>query len=132
MTKVIVEEFHPTLYPYRLWIVKGVKPDSWISDRFCWRDGSEIRIDDPTVSDAITYGHIVEKDGGHHVGTLVVLYEKSAYCPGVIAHEAVHVTNRIFEYTGIKYSWDNDEHFAYLLKWVVDCMWAVVTGKTKK
>lgn len=39
---------------------------------------------------------------------------------GVIVHEASHVTNRIFRDIGAKPTWENDEHYAYMIAWVVE------------
>lgn len=39
---------------------------------------------------------------------------------GVIAHEALHIVNLIFDRLDVFYSFDNDEHAAYLLMWIVD------------
>ena len=40
--------------------------------------------------------------------------------PGIIAHEAVHITNCIFDSRLMELSLTNDEPYAYLLGWVVD------------
>lgn len=39
---------------------------------------------------------------------------------GIISHEAVHVTNMLFRDKGIKYRYDNDEPFAYMVGWIVE------------
>ncbi len=39
---------------------------------------------------------------------------------GVIAHEALHIVNILFQQRGVLYQIDNDEHACYMLQWVVD------------
>ena len=62
-------------------------------------------------------------------GVLVWLKEKIDV--SVIAHESVHAANYIFSDCGIKYNWDNDEHFAHLIGFIADCLNQVWTGKFK-
>lgn len=39
---------------------------------------------------------------------------------GVIAHEAFHISNMLFEIRGVRPSFDNDEPQAYFIEWVCD------------
>jgi hypothetical protein len=39
--------------------------------------------------------------------------------PSIMAHEAVHAANMIFEHVGVKLNLKNDEPQAYLVGWVV-------------
>ncbi len=51
---------------------------------------------------------------------------------GIVAHEAVHVANFIFERIGVVPSFDNDEPLTYLTQWVVDEIYKVVNKYNKK
>ncbi len=53
----------------------------------------------------------------HHIR---VMFERKSIDAGTIAHEAIHIKNRIFKFTGIKNDLDNDEPEAYLVKWIVN------------
>jgi len=39
---------------------------------------------------------------------------------GVIAHEAVHIADFIFESRGVQRDWENDEPYAYIVQFLVD------------
>jgi hypothetical protein len=64
--------------------------------------------------DGITY--FVENYRGYRFFVIAVTENTSSH---VIAHEALHCVNKIFEHRGIEYSLVNDEHAAYLLGWIV-------------
>lgn len=51
--------------------------------------------------------------------------------PGIIAHEAKHVVNKLFIDLGIELDPYNDEHETYLLSWVVNRIWEVKTKYEK-
>jgi hypothetical protein len=48
----------------------------------------------------------------------VVLPDKATH--GDIAHEAVHLTNHIFRDTRVDTGYDQDEHYAYMMTWIVE------------
>jgi RNase adaptor protein for sRNA GlmZ degradation len=37
---------------------------------------------------------------------------------GVLVHEIVHCALDIFDFKGVKYNGDNDEHLAYFIEWI--------------
>lgn len=47
---------------------------------------------------------------------------------GVIAHEAVHVAQFIFENHGVRHDFDNPEPFNYLVEWVTDEIYRYIKG----
>lgn len=47
----------------------------------------------------------------------------------LLAHEAVHVCNYVFDNVGIKLDADNDEAQAYLIGWIVDEMLKFINNK---
>lgn len=45
---------------------------------------------------------------------------KKGCSAGTIAHESFHLIGRIFEHLDMHYDVDSDEHFAYMLSYIVD------------
>ena len=48
---------------------------------------------------------------------------------GIIAHEALHAANFIFDAVGVPADYDNDEPLAYLVKWITDKVHGFVSEK---
>ena len=130
MSKVKIHEFQSLIYPYHIWIAKCIDNIDWINDRFCGLDGQKLELPDTRTAHASTFPTIREKET-NNVGVLLILYKQSALTPPVIAHEAVHAVNGMFNYLDINQDCLNDEHYAYALQFIVDCVWQVVTGKFK-
>ncbi len=59
----------------------------------------------------------------------IFIKSKSIDDHAVIAHEALHVTNYILEDRCVEASFSNDEPQAYLLSWVVDCIYKTIGQK---
>jgi len=80
------------------------------------------------ISGRETYAHTYYDEGREQQLDSVLylyinpFYKKQNITQGVIAHEAVHVVNRLFHHLGIYTEELNDEHQAYLVGWVVDEM----------
>lgn len=64
--------------------------------------------------EAISYA-MIAKDGSYN---FVVFFTIQTIDVDIMAHEAAHLVNKIFKAHSVKYSRDNDEHFAYLLGWI--------------
>lgn len=52
--------------------------------------------------------------------------------PGLIAHESLHIVNKVFSNIGQVPDRKNDEAEAYLLSWIVNRIWEVKTEYEKK
>ncbi len=52
--------------------------------------------------------------------------------PDLVAHEAVHIVNYIFDDHGVDISLDHDEHYAYMLDWVVEKVFKAAYDLKKK
>lgn len=50
----------------------------------------------------------------------VTAFETNRATPGIIAHECVHLLNKIFVHNGVDLDLENDEHQAYLMAWLVN------------
>ena len=130
--KTKIHQFDPTIYPRKLWVMKGGSVDD-ISDAFTEPDGEEIRlcIEEGKEPGAMTL-KVCHKETGY-LGVLVWLCENNI---GVsyVSHEAVHVASCIFEDCGMSMGFADgrDEHFAYLVGFAADCINQVRTNKFRE
>lgn len=46
---------------------------------------------------------------------------------GNVAHECLHVTNKLMNHLNIRYDWDNDEAMCYLHGFLVDAVHKIIT-----
>lgn len=128
MKPLKIHQFDPVIYPRLVWIVNGGTPED-IRKEFFERDGEELNLEPEfknshaCVSD-VTFGE------DKMIGVLVWIIDKPRGCKD-IAHESVHVANKIFRDCGIDMHYDHDEHYAYLIGWVADCIEQVVKNKFK-
>jgi len=65
--------------------------------------------------DADIYEAIVTNDG--HIGNSLVVFTRWPTSPGIVAHEALHIVQRVTDH--VNHELDR-ESSAYLLEWVVD------------
>lgn len=122
--------FDPVTYPRKLFVMKGKKAKKTIKEAFSNLDGDDLDVDDVDTDSvgACTWKSIRLRSTGK-LGTLV--WFVNDYSIKSAAHEAVHVVNGIFKECGVDMHYDHDEHYAYLLGWVVDCLWQTLTGNFK-
>lgn len=129
MKNTTIHEFHPSIYPRRIWVVKYCN-EKFIKDNFIKRLGEEIIFDnrDGNESACTVLPNLKLRSNGKY-GYLV--YIQSRLSVGDIAHEAVHVASELFSEMGAIHTSDNQEPFAYLVGWIADCIHQVITGKFK-
>ena len=124
-----IHYFHAHVYPRKLFVVKGKDKAKLIKAAFTTPKNEALELgDEERIAGACTWKKVALKDKGW-LGVLVWIVQD--YSPASLAHEAVHVTNAIFEELGVDTGYDHDEHYAYMVQWVTDCLWQVVTGKFK-
>lgn len=126
--KSLIHQFDPTIYPRLLWVVKGGSHD-YIHNAFSDYNGDKLLIPDDYKD---RYGAMVfrvKMKSNKRLGNLVWLVSKKDV--DTIAHESVHVASNIFSDCNIAMGFNDgqDEHFAYLVGFVADCLWQVVTGR---
>lgn len=130
--KTKIHQFNPTIYPRKLWVMKGGSSDD-ISDAFKEPDGEEIRlcIEGGKEPGAMTL-KVCHKETGY-LGVLVWLCESSISVSDV-AHESVHVASCIFDDCNMTFGFSDgkDEHFAYLVGFAADCINQVRTNKFRE
>lgn len=82
---------------------------------------------------ATTYERFhVDKKTKHQKQYIFVIFKESAGVPNVMAHEAVHVVNFVFDHVGVHLDANNDEAQAYLTGHVVELMNQTIEKYYKK
>ena len=130
--KNIIHQFNPTIYPRKLWVMKGGSIDD-ILDAFTEPDGTEIQI---ITSGGAEPGAMTLKVCHRETRLLGVLVWLCVNDTSVkdVAHEAVHVASCIFEDCNMAMGFADgrDEHFAYLVGFAADCINQVRTNKFRE
>lgn len=115
MSKAIIHQFDPQIYPRLLWVVIGEKKGSAISDRFD-------NIPDMDESTDADVNHVYDKIS-KRAGILIRFESKKvARDYSVVAHEAPHAAMCIFGYIGAVPDVNNQEPFSYLVGWISGCV----------
>lgn len=130
MSKFIVHEFDPVIYPRKVWITKGSSKDiiSKIKENYRTPEDEYLSDDGVDTSKACVWS-VMENNDAKRLGVLILLVENVTV--GVAAHEAIHAANCICRDCNIHYDCDNDEHYAYLVQFITDSIWQTWTGKFK-
>ena len=55
-----------------------------------------------------------------------IIMNKDDISPGNVAHECLHVTNKMMHHLGISHHWDDDEAMCYLHGWIVDAVFQII------
>lgn len=115
MSKAIIHQFDPQIYPRLLWVVIGEKKGAAISDRFDYIQD----MDETTDADVIEAYDKISKKGG-----ILIRFEskKAARSYSIVAHEASHAAMEIFRYVDAECDTENQEPFAYLVGWIAGCI----------
>lgn len=120
MSKCKVHEFHPQIYPRKLWVVKGGDVDS-LKDMFTQTDGKELDFKGSSQYLATTC-NVMMKDESRLLGELIYFTSVKQMNAENISHEATHAALDIFSDLGCEVHYDNQEPFAYLVGWIADCI----------
>lgn len=130
MSKLRVHEFNPVLYPRLIWVVKGASSDMEDKIKDCFRapDGDSLNTEGCDAVKAGVWGVMEAGERGRY-GVLIWLRVKVDV--GVAAHESVHAANVVCQACDIHFDARNDEHYAYLVGFIADCIWQTWTGKFK-
>lgn len=127
MSKFQIHEFHPQIYPRRLWVAKGGTFED-IKALFTTMNGEELE----EVEDSLAVTYIVQtKSDEHYFGHLIWFPSKKDMTASTMAHEAVHASMDLFGLIDRKMHYDNQEPFAYLVGWVTDCIDKVKRNKVE-
>lgn len=133
----IIHEFHPQIYPLRLWVViqpqfKDIKASFYSFDsannilefeEYCFND-----INDSAC--ATCYPVCRKMDG--QKGILCVIKKPKSINVSTITHESIHIVDYFCDMLGIQgFDFDNGEARAYLGGWCASCIDSVIKRKAK-
>jgi len=97
-------------YALDLWIIITSDPHKDVAYMNVKHPGLNITWSDDMA--AWTNDHIWEN-------VICVTFDKKHFEPDTVAHEAVHIVNHVYHFSGIIHDPKNDEPQAYLTGWVV-------------
>ena len=125
-SKTQIHEFHPEVYPRRVWIVKGGNLNA-LKDMFCKRDMTDINFE------GLYEGYVdsVQRREDGMYGELIWFPQVKTMPTSHICHEAAHAAIDIFDDCGCRIDAENQEPFAYLVGWIANCIDQVKRGKFK-
>lgn len=127
MNNFKIYEFHPQVYPRRLWVaVGGTFKD--IKALFMTMENAELEL--PIDCLAVTYV-VQTKDDNKYLGHLIWFPSAKDMTTKNITHEAFHASSDLFCLLGCEMRYDNQEPFAYLVGWVADCIDKVKRNKVE-
>jgi hypothetical protein len=118
-SKSILKEFDPVIFPVKVWVSitdDFDKLSETFSDATSGRDIDTSYIDG---HEAVTY-YVHRKNKPKDFGVLIATTSKSYFTTKLIAHEATHGADFIWDHTGE--SDRGDEANAYLVGWIADCI----------
>lgn len=126
MRKAIIHQFDPVIYPIKLWV--SVTTDlKALSDRFCNADTKkDIDVFFIDRHEAACY-YVQQKEKPTNYGILIATTSKYYLTTKLIAHEATHGADFMWQHMGERET--GDEANAYLTGWIADCIEAVKRNK---
>ena len=127
----MIKEYDIEIYPCKLWITDETDVYS-LNKKFAFCDSDNL-YEETTHSlesvqeswsnaNALTCGVINRKT--KEIGIMVSIININTIDCKTIAHEAVHITDYIFQVTGMNsedFS-DGNEHYAYVVGWAAGCI----------
>jgi hypothetical protein len=128
MSNFKIYEFHPQVYPRRLWVAVGGNEKD-VKSLFRQPDGTELELD--VDSSLAVTSCVMTNDRNNYLGELVWFVSVKDLTASNIAHEAVHAAMDIFVDLGCRFDAFNQEPFAYLVGWVADCIDKVKRNKVE-
>lgn len=131
-----IYEFDPVIYPFPIHVTKEFDIEE-LKTKYKVLNASdkdvditdELDHDDRTVA---RFLNVVNIESGY-MTYLVLLFRPNVIWAGNAAHEAVHLANAYLQYLGFSCPTAyNDEHYAYFVQWVTNCIWAVLVNEKEK
>jgi hypothetical protein len=121
-----IHQFDPVIYPRKLWVVI-TDNIAVINDKFNHNYDIPLKFSDKYVGMVFD---VVLKDT-LEIGVAVVFSTKKNMTVKNISHESVHVASSIFGSCNMNIGFDKgkDEHYAYLVGWVAECIHNVKINK---
>lgn len=128
---MIIEEFDPVIYPYKVWVVISDDPIR-ISEYFKEYNGSDIIfVDGDGTNRHLAFVMPVQKKGDNsYYGVVLFFRSKRSMTMELVAHEATHAAKYLFEHIGADMR--PMEPFEYVVGWIADCCDKAKRRKLKK
>ena len=128
MSKKIIHQFDPEIYPYKIWIMIGNK--DIIKDNFLHYDGRKISDIENTTCGFDAFVMPVRNIENNKYGALISFESKKSMTYNIVAHESSHAAKYLFEHIGC----DIKEHepFEYVIGWIAECCEKVLKFKETK
>ncbi len=108
-------------YHVELWILISDDPEN---------DVSRINVSNPGINVIWPKNAAACTTAEIWKGVLCTVFDKKQLSVDIVAHEAVHILNMIYTYSGVDHDPENDEPQAYLMGWIVGEIYRV--SKLKK
>lgn len=120
-----IYQFDPVIYPVKLWVTTtdNLYP---VAERFKSANNKEFNVEFDEKFEAFTQP-VIEKETGLY--GLIVVFKHKKISARLMAHEASHVNQFIWERIGEENVAEEAE--AYLVEWIVDCLDQVNRNKFK-
>lgn len=128
----MITKYDPKIYPLKLYVAVG--NDQWkkINRKFTNHNNDPIDISKDEIERCYGLTINVREKSTNNLGVLIWL-SNNGIGVNTVAHESAHYVCNVFEYCDIAMGYKNgqDEHFAYLLGWCVECVMNSVTKYLK-
>lgn len=134
----MIFEFNPQIYPTRIWVVRGKDTTLEEIDKRFYSISEDDELLDfnnneclpPPTTNAQTF--VVGDKESYFRGCLIYL-NKTKLRSGVLAHEASHCVDWLFEKLQVESgtTFNNGEARAYYLEWITDRIEDVLKNKVK-
>ena len=129
----MITKYDPKIYPLKLYVAVG--DDQWgkIYRKFTKLNHDPIDTSKDEIKGCKGMTIFVREKSTNHLGVLIWL-SNDGIGVGTVAHESSHYVCNVFGYCDISMGYENgqDEHFAYLLGWCVECVMDSVAKYLKK
>lgn len=128
----MITKYDPKIYPLKLYVAVG--DDQWggIYRKFTSYNHDPIDISKDKIEGCDAMTIFVREKSTNHLGVLIWL-SNDGIGVKTVAHESSHFVCNVFDYCDISMGYKNgqDEHFAYLIGWCVECVMDSVTKYLK-
>lgn len=119
----MITKYDPKIYPLKLYVAVG--DDQWgkIYRKFTQHNHDPIDISKDEIKGCKGMTIFVREKSTNNLGVLIWL-SNNGIGVNTVAHESSHFVCNVFDYCDISMGYKNgqDEHFAYLLGWCVECV----------
>lgn len=125
----MITKYDPKIYPLKLYVAVGDDQRENVKKKF----STDFDINQDLFSDCDAMTLMVRERKTRHLGVLIWL-SRDGLGIRAVCHESSHFVCNLFDYCGISMGYENgqDEHFAYLLGWCVECVMDSVAKYLKK